>query len=204
MPLPATTQLPVDVLARHDPLQDRWRPPHDRSDVWVRLLVVLAVVTLVSAVALLLVQDDGRAGAVDASGSLVLEHHFSEWAAGPRDASTADGELFSGPIRIDLPDRQLVGLAQITLDSAAAMADGRHWLVHQWGQVRATLGPATCRGPFAWTSSRRPRATGGPFTLQCDDDSVLAATALVDGDEDAGRHAYRMFLRLTDGWYVAG
>lgn len=162
-------------------------------------------------------QDDSPGVVVDASGSMVLEgvpDHTTHIRFKPHSTQIeARNALLSGSIRVDLPDRQMVGFAQIRFSSAFTADDETTNIFHQWGEVGATFDSVTCHGPFAWSFYREPHETGGSINLRCDDGSAFAATALVDGDENAAPRPpqsgpapgpYRLFLTLQDGWYVAG
>lgn len=207
MPLPVTSQVSLDVLAGRDPGHgERWRRPHVCSGLWLRLLVGLALVALVGAVALRAGQDDTRSVVVDASGSMELVHQSSEPADRRRSTQMEDGNAtFAGPIRVELPDRQMVGAAELHFSFAATVEDDQVWIAHAWGQVRATFDSTTCDGPFAWSFYRQPQETGGSINLRCDDGSLFAATALMEADEGASANRrYRVFITLQDGAYAAG
>lgn len=199
MSLSGTSHLSPDVIEGHEPQRSTWRVPKS-------LVAGSVAVLLVGALAIVAAQDDGRAEIVDASGSMVVEHHGSEGAYMPHGTQSEDGNTsFSGRIRVELPDRLLVGTARLRLlftDQGAGYGLG---ILHSWGQVYATFGTTTCKGPFAWTFYSEPRATGGSMSLRCDDGSLLAATARVYGDpQKIADRPYPLFVRLEDGSYVAG
>jgi hypothetical protein len=199
MSLSGASQLSPDVIEGHEPERRTWPVP-----LW--LVAGSVAVALVVAMAIVVAHDDRSAGIVDASGSLVVEHHVSEGAYRPHGAQSEDGNTsFSGRIRVELPDRWLVGTASLRLffvDQGEGYGLG---ILHSWGEVYATFGTTTCEGPFAWTFYAEPRATGGSMSLRCDDGSLLAATARVYGDaRKIADIPYPLFIALEDGSYIAG
>jgi hypothetical protein len=199
MSLTGTSQLPPDVIEGHEPQGRAWRVP--MSVVAGGVAVVLA-----GALASVAGQEERRAEIVDASGSMVVEHHVSEGAYRPHGTQSQDGNSsFSGRIRVELPDRWLVGTARLRLFFVDPVPGHASGILHSWGEVSATFGTTTCQGPFAWTFYDEPRATGGAMSLRCDDGSLLAATARVYGDaHKIADDPYPLFIRLEDGSYVAG
>jgi hypothetical protein len=193
-----TSQLTADVIEGHEARSRTWRVP--RSLVAGSMAGVLVGATAV------LVVEDGRAEIVQASGSMVVEHNVSHGAYRPHGADYAHGNTsLSGRIRIELPDRQLVGTARLRLFFTDQGAGAGLGILHSWGEMHATFRATTCAGPFAWTFYAEPRATGGSLSLRCDDGSLLAATARVYGDaRKIADRPYPLFIRLEDGWYVAG
>jgi hypothetical protein len=199
MSLSGTSQLSPDVIEGHEPRRPTWPGP-----LW--LVAGGVAVVLAGALAVVVGQDDRRPDIVDASGSMVVEHHVSQGAYRPHGTQSEDGNSsFSGRIRVELPDRWLVGTARLRLffvDQGPGYGLG---ILHSWGEVDATFGTTNCEGPFAWTFYGEPRATGGSMSLRCDDGSLLAATARVYGDaRKIADDPYPLFIRLEDGSYVAG
>lgn len=194
-----TSPLSPDVIEGHEPRRRTWRVP--------KSLVAGSVgVVLVGALAIVAVQGDRGAEVVDASGSMVVEHHVSEGAYRPHGTQSEDGNTsFSGRIRVELPDRRLVGQARLRLFFVDQGEGSGLGILHSWGEVYATFGTTTCEGPFAWTFYGEPRATGGSMSLRCDDGTLLAATARVYGDaRKIADLPYPLFVALEDGSYVAG
>jgi hypothetical protein len=198
MSLSGASQLVPDVIEGHEPQRRTWRVP-------MSLVAGSVAVVLVGALAIVAAQDARGAEIVDASGSMVVEHHASDGAYKPHGTQSKDGNTFSGRIRVELPDRRLAGTASLRLffvDQGAGYGLG---ILHSWGQVYATFGTTTCEGPFAWTFYGEPRAAGGSMSLRCDDGSLLAATARVYGDaHKIADRPYPLFIGLEDGSYVAG
>lgn len=200
MPLPATNDLPADVIEGHDPQRrTRWRPS---------LLAVGGGVAgvLVSVTAMVATQDD-TAAVVEASGAMIAEHRSSVAADRPHSTATWEDKnaKFSGPIHVHLPDRQLIGFAELTFSFAANLDDDAVWITHSWGQVHATFDSTSCDGPITWSFYREPHETGGSMSLRCSDGSLLAATLLMERYEDeTADHNFRVFFTLEDGSYVAG
>lgn len=176
MPWPVTEDLPPDVIEGHDPpRRTRWRLAHR----WRLPLLALGcgvAGVLVGATAIVAAGDDTDAVVVDASGTMIAEHHSSEAADRPNSTATWEDKnaRFSGPVRVDLPDRQLTGFAELTFSFAGNVDDDGVWITHNWGEVHATFGSTNCDGPIAWSFYREPHETGGAMSLRCDD--ACAAT----------------------------
>ena len=199
MPLPEIDGHAPDVIEAHDRPGPAWRVP--------RPVVVggLAVV-VVGGLALVAAQVGPGTAVVDASGSMVLHDRSSTLVDIPHSTQHEGRDsVFAGSIQVDLPDRQLVGEAEVQSSWAATVEDDVIMISHTWGQVHVTFDTTTCSGPWAWSAYREPRETGGALSLRCDDGSLFTATALLDRDEDAtAAHPFRIFMTLEDGSYVAG
>lgn len=198
MPLPLSDDVSPDVLegAAPEP-RPRWPAP--------RLLVGGALAAaLVAGVALLAAQDDPLA-VVEASGSMVLEDQFSRLVTVPHSTQVEGREaVWTGTIRLDLPDGQLVGDVVQRFSWAATVEDDVVMISHSWGRLDVTFGPTRCSGPFGKSSYRGPRETGGALVLRCDDGSLFAATMTLMRDEEPTLdHPFRVFYSLDDGSYVA-
>ena len=201
-----TGQVTPDVIEGQRPRRRSWRVPMHRIARDRSLVAGSVAVVLGGALAIVAAHDDRGAEIVDASGSMVVEHHVADGAYRPHGTQSANGNRsFTGRIRVELPDRWLAGTARLRLfftDQGAADVVG---ILHSWGEVYATFGTTTCEGPFAWTFYGEPRATGGSMSLRCDDGSLLAATARVYGDaHKIADSPYPLFIGLEDGSYVAG
>ena len=199
MPLPVDHA--PDVLGGREPRPlPTWRPPR-------RALVGGALALSLLAGAWLVAPRIGSAAAVvDASGSMVLAEGSARLADVPHSTMQEgrDG-LWTGTIAVDLPDRQLRGRAEMRFSYAGTIERGVIMISHTWGRLDVVFGATTCTGPIAFSAYREPRETGGALHLRCDDGSLLAATALLDRDEEpTAEHAYRIHMLLEDGSFVAG
>lgn len=198
MPLPLSDDVSRDVLEGAAPEPRlRWPAP--------RLLVGGALdVAPVAGGALFAARDDPPAG-VDASGSIVLEDESSRLVTVPHSTQVEGREaVWTGTIRLDLPDGQLVGDVVQRCSWAATVEDDVIMISHSWGRLSVTFGRTTCSGRFGKSSYRDPRETGGALVLRCDDGSLLAATMTLMRDEDPTLdHPFRVFSSLDDGSYVA-
>jgi hypothetical protein len=200
MSLPVTVHQTPDVIeGRASEAGTRWRVP-------LMLVSGGVAVLLGGALAIIAAQEARGSQVVDASGTMVVEHHSSETARRPHSVLwEAKNASFSGPIRVELPDRHLTGTTRLSFSFAAQMDGDELRLFHNWGQVFATFGKTNCEGSFAMSFYREPHEAGGSLSLRCDDGSLLAATARVEKDEDpTADRPYRMFISLEDGAYVAG
>ena len=199
MSLPVTNSTSPDVLEGREPAAGRtWRVP------WFLVGGGLAL-ALVSGVAFLGAQDEG-ATVVDASGSMVLNEGYARVLAVPHSTQEEGRDsVWTGTIRLDLPDGRLDGTAA-TRGSWAGTAEGDLIMIsHNWGQLDVTFESTTCSGPYAWSSYREPRETGGSMSLRCDDGSLFTANLLLKRDEDAtADHPFRILMTLEDGSYVPG
>jgi hypothetical protein len=199
MPLPVTNDRAPDLLEGHEPrAAPRWRIPRP-------LLGSALVAALVGGAAFVAAQDDSAA-VVDATGSMVLDEQTTRLAAIPHSTQQEGRDaVWTGFIQLDLPDRRLDGEAVMRFSWASTAVDDVVMISHSWGQVDVTFGATSCTGPFAKSSYREPRETGGSLSLRCDDGSLLAATLLLERDEEAtADHPFRVFYTLEDGSYVAG
>jgi hypothetical protein len=112
--------------------------------------------------------------------------------------------VWTGTIRLDLPDGQLVGDVVQRFSWAATVEDDVIMISHSWGRLDVTFGPTRCSGPFGKSAYREPRETGGALVLRCDDGSLFAATMTLMRDEEPTLdHPFRVFYSLDDGSYVA-
>ena len=199
MPLPVAHDDAPDVLEGHAPrARPPWRVPRPR------LLGGFAV-ALVAGIALLTAQDD-TASVVDATGSMVLDDQSARLVAVPHSTQEEGRDaVWTGSIRLDLPDRQLVGDVVQRFSWAGTVVGDVIMISHSWGRLEVTFGATTCSGPFAKSAYREPRETGGAMSLRCDDGSLFAATMHLQRDEDATPdHPFRVHFTLEDGSYVAG
>ena len=199
MPLPVANDHTPDVLEGHEPrARPTWRVPRP-------LLGGALAVALLAGVGVMAAGDD-TAAVVDASGSLVLNDQSSRLETVPHSTQVEGRDaVWTGSIRVDLPDRQLVGDVVQRFSWAATVEDEVIMISHSWGELDVTFGSTTCSGPFAKSAYREPRETGGALSLRCDDGSLFTATMLLERDEEAAAdHPFRVFYTLKDGAYVAG
>ena len=198
MPLPVTDHRALDVLDAGEPHErTRWRLP-------LPLVGGAVALTLVAGLVAMTAQDGTEV--VDASGSMVLSEEFGRLVDVPHSTQQEGRDaVWSGTISVELPDRQLQGRAEMRFSWASTIEDDVVMISHSWGQLDVTFGATECSGPFAKSSYREPRETGGALNLRCDDGSLLSATLLLERDEEAtADHPFRVFYALEDGAYVAG
>lgn len=87
------------------------------------------------ALGILAAQDDGGGGRRCLRHD-VVEHHSNEMANQPHSMLWGSNQASSsGPIRVELPDRQLLGTARLSFSFAAQMDGDQLRLFRNWGEV---------------------------------------------------------------------
>ena len=138
------------------------------------------------------------------SGSLTLSGFRSTTVPSPFEGAQERNAHGSGSVHLDLPDRELDGLAEVDFSGSFQGPDvpveGEPASAHLWGDIRLTFGSNACRGSFAWSSFTTPPEGGGSMHARCEDGATLAATVAATRLEAS----QELSVDLRDGWYVAG
>ena len=104
-----------------------------------------------------------------------------------------------GTVRLELPDRELLGTATFD-DDASISGDGDvEYALHSWGDARLQFEDNACRGTFAWSNLEEPLEGGGALQVRCDDGATLAGR--LAATPQAGQDTV---VDVRDGWYRAG
>lgn len=169
-----------------------------------RALVAAVPVAAVLAAALvaLVVQRDTEpeaAVAVEVVGSLYFDDVAPRWSDLPSgDVEERDG-IALGTVRLELPDRELVGRAAFEYDASLSGVEGQDYALHAWGDALLHFDATSCSGTFGWSNLEEPLEGGGALQVRCEDGATIAGrlAATPQTGEDTA-------VDLRDGWYRAG
>lgn len=141
----------------------------------------------------------------DMGGSLTLSNFRSTSVTSPFEGDQERNAHGSGSVRLELQDRDLDGLANVSFSGSfqpsAVPVAGVPFSAHLWGQITLVFGSNECRGSFAWSNFTTPPESGGSMHARCDDGATLAAT-MIATQELPGEQW--LPIDLVDGWYAAG
>ena len=163
--------------------------------------VSVAAVLAAALVALVLQRDTEQEVpvAVDVVGSLFFDDVTSQRVALPSgDVEERDG-IALGTVRLELPDRELLGSARFEYDASLSGGDDRGYALHAWGNARLQFDATSCQGSFGWSNHEAPLEGGGALQVRCEDGATIAGrlAATPQRGEDTA-------VELRDGWYRAG
>jgi hypothetical protein len=149
-------------------------------------------------------ESDGLA-LEDMSGSLTLSNFRSTTVPSPFEGDQERNAHGSGSVHLQLTDRDVDGLADVTFSGSfqpsVGPEEGVPFSAHLWGGISLVFGSNRCRGSFGWSNFTTPPESGGSMHARCEDGATLAAT-LIATQEFPGEQ--RLVIDLRDGWYVAG
>lgn len=194
-----------DLLGSEAPGTGSHRPSR------LALLTTAAGLVLAGALIVQTTREDvpGAVAVEDMSGAMTLSDFRSTTMESPLDGDQERDAHGSGPVRLELSDRELEGRAFVDF-SGSFQGDERRGAAHLWGDISLVVGSNECRGSFGWSNYyTTPAESGGSMHARCEDGATLAASLVLRQDgvgpaEAAPIDPQRLALHLRDGWYVAG
>ena len=184
-----------DVLSSGDP-EEGTRPSQ------ARVAAVAAAAVLAAALVALVVRQDTSPEVpetLELTGALRFDDVTSRREELPSGAVQERDGTASGTVRLELPDRELLGRATFAYDASITGADDVEYALHSWGDARLDLGDTVCRGTFAWSNLEEPLEGGGALQARCDDGATFAGR--LAATPQAGQDTV---IDVRDGWYRAG